>query len=111
MTSSDQSCNRKKLMWTGPCRFSLVFLGFQKLKDWSWSQSMALGVKKLDWTGLPNTTKEKKTARLLEALQTWAIDQSLGEEAMLGMSLEDIEAMFQKSESEMIKSVGGQQKW
>src|SRR6266545_5514922 len=27
------------------------------------------------------------------------------------MSLEDIEAMFQKSESEMIKSVVGQQKW
>src|SRR6266545_1216665 len=30
---------------------------------------------------------------------------------MLEMSLEDIEAMFQKSESEMIKSVGGQRKW
>ena len=30
---------------------------------------------------------------------------------MLEMSLEDIEAMFQKSESEMIKSVDGQQKW
>ena len=30
---------------------------------------------------------------------------------MLEMSLKGIEAMFQKSESEMIKSVDGQQKW
>jgi len=66
---------------------------------------------KLTGVNTDHCAKEKKTARLLEALKTWAIDQSLGEEAMLEMSLEDIEAMFQKSESEMIKSMGGQQKW
>ncbi len=63
---------------------------------------------KLTGVNTDHCAKEKKTARLLEALKIWAIDQPLGEEAMLGMSLEDIEAMFQKSESEMIKSVGGQ---
>ncbi|KAF8813366.1 hypothetical protein BYT27DRAFT_7250897, partial [Phlegmacium glaucopus] len=48
--------------------------------------------------------KEKKDARLLEELKAWAVDQSLGEEAMLEMSLQDIDAMFKRAEAEMIKS-------
>ena len=66
---------------------------------------------KLTEVNTDHCAKEKKTAWLLEALKTWEIDQSLGEEAMLEMSLKGIEAMFQKSESEMIKSMSGQQKW
>ncbi|KAF8804582.1 hypothetical protein BYT27DRAFT_7213745 [Phlegmacium glaucopus] len=55
--------------------------------------------------------KKKKDARLLEELKAWAVDQSLGEEAMLEMSLQDIDAMFKRAEAEMIKSVGSQRKW
>src|SRR6266571_4378126 len=66
---------------------------------------------KLTGINTDHCAKEKKTARLLETLKTWAVDQSLGEDTMLEMSLEDINSMLQKSESEMIKNVGGQRKW
>jgi len=42
-------------MWTGPHQFGPVFLRIRKWKDQLWLRSMALGVKKPDWTGLPNT--------------------------------------------------------
>ena len=51
--------------------------------------------------------KEKKDARLLEELKAWAVDQHLGEEAMLGLSMEEINELFKKAEKEMIKSAGG----
>jgi hypothetical protein len=55
--------------------------------------------------------KEKKDARLLEELKAWAVDQHLGEEAMLGLSMEEINKLYNMAEKEMIKSVGGQSKW
>jgi len=55
--------------------------------------------------------KEKKDARLLEELKAWAVDQHLGEEAMLGLSMEEINKLYNTAEKEMIKSAGGQSKW
>jgi hypothetical protein len=55
--------------------------------------------------------KEKKDARLLEELKAWAVDQHLGEEAMLGLSMEEINELYSKAHKEMIKSAGGQSKW
>src|SRR6266545_4831367 len=43
-------------MWTGPHRFSPVFLRIQERKDQLRLRSMALGGKRPDRTGLPNTT-------------------------------------------------------
>ena len=55
--------------------------------------------------------KEKKDARLLEELKAWAVDQHLREEAMLGLSMEEINDLYSKAHKEMIKSAGGQSKW
>src|SRR6266571_3497108 len=46
-------------MWTGPHQFGPIFSRIQKRKD-RWLRSMALGVKRLDWTGLPNTSDAVK---------------------------------------------------
>jgi len=43
---------------------------------------------------------------LLEALKAWAVDQHLGEEKILEMTLEEIHEYFKKSEKKMIKKVG-----
>ncbi len=51
--------------------------------------------------------KEKKDARMLEELKAWAVDQHLGEEKMLEMSLEEIAEHFRKAEENMIKKAGG----
>ena len=88
MTSSDQSCNRKKPMWTSPRRFGLVFLGFQKLKDWSQSRSMALGVKKPDWTGLPNTI-QKQLEDMLAAQDITEVNAKKDDKALISVDLED----------------------
>src|SRR6266545_5428003 len=40
---------------------------------------------KLTGINTDHCAKEKKTARLLETLKTWAVDQSLGEDTMLEM--------------------------
>jgi len=56
-------------------------------------------------------SKEKKDARLLEELKAWAVNQSLGEEVMLEMPMDEIVQLFQKAESDMIEVAGGQQKW
>jgi len=56
-------------------------------------------------------SKEKKDAQLLEALKAWAVDQHLGEEKMLEMSLEKVCEHFKKAEERMIKKVGGKHKW
>jgi len=55
--------------------------------------------------------KEKKDAQLLEALKAWAVDQHLGEERMLEMSLEEVSEYFKKAEEKMIRKAGGQNKW
>ena len=39
------------------------------------------------------------------------MDQHLGEEAMLGLSMEEINDLYSKAHKEMIKSAGGQSKW
>ena len=56
-------------------------------------------------------SKEKKDARLLEALKTWAVDQHLGEEKFLEMSIEEVHEFFKKAEEEMIRKAGGTHKW
>jgi len=56
-------------------------------------------------------SKDKKDAWLLEELKAWAVNQSLGEEVMLEMPMDEIVQLFQKAESDMIKVAGGQQKW
>ncbi|KAF9476975.1 hypothetical protein BDN70DRAFT_811358 [Pholiota conissans] len=56
-------------------------------------------------------SKEKKDARMLEELKAWAVDQHLGEEKMLDMSVADTAKYFRVAEEKMIKKVGGQQKW
>jgi hypothetical protein len=56
-------------------------------------------------------SKEKKDARLLEALKAWAVDQHLGEEKMLEMTLEEICDYFKKAEEEIIRKAGGANKW
>jgi len=55
--------------------------------------------------------KEKKDARLLEELKHWAVDQSLGEDAMLELTLPEINALFEKGKEDMIKAAGGKPKW
>ena len=56
-------------------------------------------------------SKEKKDARLLEALKAWAVDQHLGEEIFLEMSIEEVHEFFKKAEEEMIRKAGGTHKW
>ena len=55
--------------------------------------------------------KEKKDAQLLKELKAWAVDQHLGEEAMLGLSMKEINKLYNTAEKEMIKAAGGQSKW
>jgi len=55
--------------------------------------------------------KEKKDAQMLEELKAWAVDQHLGEEKMLEMSLEEIAEHFRKAEENMIRKAGGLHKW
>jgi hypothetical protein len=55
--------------------------------------------------------KEKKDARLLEELKAWAVNQRLGEDVLLEMSIEEINQLFQKAKKSTIKAVGGQWKW
>jgi hypothetical protein len=56
-------------------------------------------------------SKEKKDAWLFEELKAWAVNQNLGEEVMLEMSMDEITQLFHKAESDMIKAAGGQRKW
>ena len=56
-------------------------------------------------------SKEKKDSRMLEERKAWAVNQHLGGEKMLDMSLEEVTAYFGKEEADMIKKAGGSQKW
>ena len=56
-------------------------------------------------------SKEKKDACLLENLKAWAVDQKLGEDRMLDMTLEEVREYFKKAEEKMIKKAGGERKW
>ena len=48
---------------------------------------------------------------MLEALKAWAVDQHLGEEKMLEMSLEEVCEYFKQAEEKMIRKAGGPHKW
>ena len=48
---------------------------------------------------------------MLEALKAWAVDQHLGEENFLEMSIEEVHEFFKKAEEEMIRKAGGTHKW
>ena len=66
---------------------------------------------KLAGMNTDHCSKEKKDARLLEALKAWAVDQHLGEEKMLEMTLEEVREYFKQAEEKMIRKAGGQNKW
>ena len=66
---------------------------------------------KLTGMNTDHCSKEKKDARLLEALKAWAVDQHLGEEKMLEMTFEEIRDYFKKAEQKMIRKAGGANKW
>ena len=55
--------------------------------------------------------KEKKDARLLEKEKTAAVYQSLGEDAILGKSNEELLRAFIKARSSMIEAAGGTEQW
>jgi len=54
--------------------------------------------------------KEKKDARMLEELKNWAVEQSLGEDAIFELTTQQIDGLFEKAQKEMIKSAGGKKK-
>ncbi|KAF8801161.1 hypothetical protein BYT27DRAFT_7262198 [Phlegmacium glaucopus] len=54
---------------------------------------------------------EKKTVCLIGNLKNDAIDQVLGEEAMLDKTPEEIELLLREAEKKMFQSVGGKVKW
>ncbi|EDR07527.1 glutamic acid-rich protein [Laccaria bicolor S238N-H82] len=66
---------------------------------------------KLAGMSTDHCAKEKKDAGLLETLKAWAVDQHLGEEKMLEMTLEEVRDYFKKAEEEMIRKAGGVNKW
>ena len=66
---------------------------------------------KLAGMNTDHCSKEKKDARLLENLKAWAVDQKLGEDRMLDMTLEEVREYFKKAEEKMIKKAGGERKW
>ena len=45
-------------------------------------------------------SKEKKDAQLFEELKAWAVNQNLGEEVMLEMSMDEITQLFHRAESD-----------
>src|SRR6266511_3083705 len=61
-------------MWTSPHRFSPVFLRIQERKDWLRLWSMALGVKRPDQTGLPNTNLLYFESDLMERISDYLRD-------------------------------------
>ena len=44
---------------------------------------------------------------MLENLKAWAVDQHLGEDFFLEMSIEEVHKFFKKAEEEMIRKAGG----
>lgn len=55
--------------------------------------------------------KEKKDARMLQELKNWAVEQSLGEDAIFELTTWQIDELFEKAQKEMIKNAGGKKKW
>ena len=56
--------------------------------------------------------KEKKDAQALKELKAKAVNQHLGEEAILQKSSAEIfDELYRKGEEDMIKKAGGKNKW
>ena len=55
--------------------------------------------------------KEKKDARMLEELKNWAVEQSLGEDAIFELTPQQIDGLFEKAQKEIIRNAGGKKKW
>ena len=55
--------------------------------------------------------KEKRDARMLEELKKCAVEQFLGEDAILELTIQQIDGLFEKAEKEMIKNAGGKKRW
>jgi hypothetical protein len=66
---------------------------------------------KLTGMNTDHCAKEKKDAQMLKELKEKAVNQHLGEEAMLDKSSGEIHEIYQKGEADMIKAVGGKKKW
>jgi len=55
--------------------------------------------------------KEKKDACMLEELKNWMVEQSLGEDTIFELTIQQLDELFEKAQKEMIKSAGGKKKW
>jgi hypothetical protein len=66
---------------------------------------------KLTGMNTDHCAKEKKDAREMEELKKWAVNQHLGEDAMLEKSLPEIYELQMSAQRKMIQAAGGQQKW
>src|SRR6266540_2840422 len=65
---------------------------------------------KLTGMNTDHCAKEKKDAREMEELKKWAVNQHLGEDAMLEKSLPEIYELQMSAQRKMIQAAGGQQK-
>src|SRR6266508_6977367 len=66
---------------------------------------------KLTGMNMDHCAKEKKDAYEMEELKKWAVNQYLGEEAMLEKSLQEIFGLQMDAQRKMVQAAGGQQKW
>jgi hypothetical protein len=66
---------------------------------------------KLTGMNTDHCAKEKKDAYEMEELKKWAVNQHLGEEAMLEKSLQEIYRLQMDAQRKMTQAAGGQQKW
>ncbi len=66
---------------------------------------------KLTGMNTDHCAKEKKDAYEMEKLKKWAVNQRLGEEAMLEKSLQEIYELQMRAQRKMVQAAGGQQKW
>src|SRR6266498_3852703 len=66
---------------------------------------------KLTGMNSDHCAKEKKDAYEMEELKKWAVNQHLGEEAMLEKSLQEIYGLQMGAQRKMVQAAGGQQKW
>ena len=66
---------------------------------------------KLTGMNTDHCAKEKKDAKEMEELKKWAVNQHLGEEAMMEKSIQEIYQLQMGAQTKMIQAAGGQKKW
>src|SRR6266496_3409478 len=80
-----------------------------------WSGGSLIGLVdilvKLTGMNTDHCSKEKKDAYEIEELKKWAVNQCLGEEAMMEKSLHEIYELQIGAQRKMIQAAGGQQRW